>query len=72
MDLDLGIDFSQRGPVDLKIDRSPFMLTVNPLFCSGYKFPEFTGLIISEIVKNGLASSYIFAQLNHEKGPEKA
>jgi predicted metal-dependent peptidase len=71
MDLDFGIDFTQRGPVDLKIDRSPFMLGVNPLFCSKYKFPEFTGLIVNEIVKMVWLHPASFANLNHEKDNKK-
>lgn len=71
MDLDLGIDFTQRGAVDLKIDRSPFMLGINPLFCSEYKFPEFTGLIVNEIVKMVWLHPAAFANLNHEKDDKK-
>lgn len=71
MDLDIGIDYTQRGPVDLKIDRSPFMLGINPLFCADYKFPEFTGLIVNEIVKMVWLHPAAFANLNHEKDEKK-
>lgn len=71
MDLDMGIDFTQRGPVDLKIDRSPFMVSVNPLFCANYKFPEFTGLIIEEIIRMVWLHPASFSQLNSEKDKSK-
>lgn len=71
MDMDMGLDFTQRGPVDLKIDRSPFMLGVNPMFCSGYKFPEFVGLIVNEIVKMVWLHPTSFADLNSEKDKSK-
>ena len=71
MDMNFGIDFKQRGPVDLKIDCDPFTLSVNPLFCSKYKFPEFTGLIVSEIVKMIWLHPASFATINHEKDPKK-
>lgn len=71
MDLDVGIDFTQQGPVDLKVDRSPFMLGINPLWCSNYKFSEFTGLIINEIIKMVWLHPAAFAQLNHEKDDHK-
>ena len=67
MELDIGIDFTQRGPVDLKIDRDPFMIAVNPLFCADYSFPEFTGLIIEEIIRMVWLHPADFSQLNHEK-----
>lgn len=71
MDLDIGIDFTQRGPVDLKIDRSPFFMGINPLWCADYKFPEFTGLIVNEIVKMVWLHPASFANLNHEKDKKK-
>jgi len=71
MSLNFGIDFSQRGAVDLKIDRDPFLMSVNPLFCSKYKFAEFTGLIVSEIVRMIWLHPASFAQINHEKDPKK-
>lgn len=71
MDMDFGIDYEQRGPVDLKINRSPFMLSVNPLFCAKYKFPEFTGLIVNEIIKMVWLHPASFANLNAEKDDKK-
>jgi predicted metal-dependent peptidase len=71
MDLDMGIDFTQRGPVDMKIDRSPFMVSVNPLFCVDYKFPEFTGLIVEEIIRMVWLHPAAFSQLNSEKDSQK-
>lgn len=71
MDMEMGIDFTQRGAVDLKIDRSPFSLTVNPLFCKNYKFPEFTGLIIDEIVKMVWLHPADYSSLNREKDQKK-
>lgn len=71
MDMEMGIDFTQRGAVDLKIDRSPYALTVNPLFCKNYKFPEFTGLIINELVKMVWLHPADYASLNKENDKKK-
>lgn len=71
MDMDMGIDFTQRGAVDLKIDRSPYAITVNPLFCKNYRFPEFTGLIINEIIKMVWLHPADYAQINKEKDTKK-
>lgn len=71
MSIDCGIDFKQRGAVDLKIDRSPFFLGINPMFCAKFKFPEFTGLIITELTKMVYLHPASYASLNHEKDPKK-
>ena len=71
MDLDVGIDFSQRGPVDMKVDRSPFMISINPLFCADYKFSEFTGLIVEEIIRMVWLHPASFSQINSEKDAQK-
>lgn len=71
MDMEMELDFTQRGAVDLKIDRSPFALTVNPLFCKNYKFPEFTGLIINELIKMIWLHPADYASLNKEKDEKK-
>lgn len=71
MDLDLTVDFKQRGAVDLKIDHSPFVIGVNPLFCAQYKFPEFTGLIIGEILRMVYLHPATYAEKNTEKDDKK-
>lgn len=71
MDLDVGVDFAQQGPVDLKIDRSPFMLGINPLWCADYKFSEFTGLIVNELIKMVYLHPAEFSRLNHENDERK-
>lgn len=49
MELDLEVDFKQRGPVDLKINDVPVVIGVNPIFCADYSFQELTYKIIQEI-----------------------
>ena len=71
MDLDLGIDYTQRGAIDLKINRNPFMLGINPMFCAQYTFAEFTGLIINELTKMVYLHPAVYGQINHEKDERK-
>jgi len=71
MEMDIGIDFTQRGKVDLKIDCKPMKLTINPCFCADYSFPEFTGFIINEMVKMIYLHPAFFASQNSEKDENK-
>lgn len=71
MQLDFEMDFNQRGAVDLKIDRTPMALTVNPLFCSQYTFAEFNGLVVDMITKMVWLHPSTFAEKNSENSPEK-
>lgn len=70
MELDFEIDFNQRGLTDLKVDRSPMALTINPLFCGEMKFAEFTGAIISELVKMVYLHPTEFGKLNASNDPK--
>jgi len=67
MDLELEINFSQRGPTDLHVNASPMSLSINPIFCANYTFPEFTGLIIEELMKMVYLHPAIFSGMNKEK-----
>lgn len=69
MNLDFETDFSQRGAVDLKIKRTPYVLSVNPLFCSRYNFNEFVGCIIEEITRMIYLHPTIFAAKNTGRDP---
>lgn len=75
-ELDTAIDFNIKGPIDLKIDfknhgTSKFKMLFNPLYCEGYQVREFTGLLVSEILKLAYDHPATFASLNHEKDPKK-
>lgn len=69
MDMDFDVDLSQKGPVDLKIKTTPYVLSVNPLYCADYNFNEFTGLIIEEIVRMIYLHPTIFASKNKGNDP---
>lgn len=51
MNMNVDIDMTQRGGLDIRFDRDPTTISLNPLFLSDYTFPEFTGLIINELIK---------------------
>lgn len=71
MDLDIEINFSQRGATDLHINKSPMSLSINPIFCSKYTFPEFTGLIIEELMKMVYMHPAAYSKMNKEKDGKK-
>lgn len=70
MSVETDIDFKIKGPVDIDVSGEPFLLKINPLYCADYKFPEFTGLIVSELLKVVYDHPSIFAELNGEKSEE--
>ena len=67
MDIDFEIDFSQKGAIDLRVKRTPYIIAVNPLFCSEYTFNEFTALIIEELTRMVYLHPSIFAKKNRGK-----
>lgn len=71
MEMELDIDFKQQGPVDLKIKRDPVALTINPMHCGDYTFPQLTGAIIQELEKLVFLHPEAYANLNSEKDPAK-
>lgn len=71
MNIDFGVNFTQRGAVNLVLDSTSVKLEVNPLFCADYKFSEFIGLVINELVKMVYLHPVSFAKINHEKDPSK-
>lgn len=71
MSMNTKIDFSQRGPLDLKIDEEPFTIVFNPLFICKYKYSEFTGMVVSEILRLAYGHPAIYAEYNHGKDQNK-
>lgn len=71
MELNVYISFKQRGPIDLRMKENPVGLTINPLFCKNYTFPQFTGLIISELEKLVFLHPTTYAGLNSEHDKQK-
>ena len=71
MNMDTTIDFSQRGPVDLHIEKEPFVMSFNPIYCCDYTYPEFTGLVVGEILRLAYDHPAVYSELNHEKDDEK-
>lgn len=71
MNIDTDIDFKQKGPVDIKIDNDNFTLTVNPLWCSKYSFPEFTGLVVQDLLKLAFLHPSTYQSINSERDPKK-
>jgi predicted metal-dependent peptidase len=64
MNMDTKIDFTIRGPLDISVKKEPFVISFNPLFIAKYKYAEFTGLLISEILKLAYAHPASFAKIN--------
>lgn len=71
MSMDTAINFKQKGAIDITIIKEPFVVSFNPIFCVKYKYSEFTGLLISEILRLAFAHPASFAEYNHEKDPSK-
>lgn len=71
MNMDTEVDFSQRGPVDLHVDKEPFVMSFNPIYVCDYTYPEFTGLVVSEILRLAYDHPAAYGTLNHEKDHEK-
>jgi predicted metal-dependent peptidase len=69
MEMDMEVDFKQRGAVDLKVKEAPFRIGVNPIYCSDYTFPEFTFMIIQEIHRMIDLHPNMYARLNSSKDP---
>lgn len=67
MSMETELDFSQRGAVDIKVKRQPFVVSFNPMFCAKYTFAEFTGLLISEILKLAYEHPSTYASVNKAK-----
>lgn len=70
MELELEVNFRQRGAVNLNISSIPMSIGVNPMFCSDYSFPEFTFLIIQEIHRMIDLHPMHFKRLNASKDPK--
>lgn len=72
MGIETTIDFNQRGPLNFDPSKNPIVFSFNPLFISGkYTFPEFTALIISELLKIVFLHPADYAKHNSEKDPRK-
>jgi predicted metal-dependent peptidase len=67
MNMETKVDFSIRGPLDLDVKKEPFMMTFNPMFLAKYKYAEFTGLVVSEILKLAYAHPASFSKMNQGK-----
>ena len=67
MNMETAIDFSIRGPLDINVKKEPFVMKFNPLFIAKYKYAEFTGLVISEILKLTYSHPSSFAKINSGK-----
>jgi predicted metal-dependent peptidase len=67
MNMDTKIDFTIRGPLDINVKKEPFVISFNPLFIAKYKYAEFTGLLISEILRLAYGHPASFAKLNQGK-----
>lgn len=67
MEIEMEVDFKQRGAVDLKVKESPLRIGVNPIYCSGYTFPEFTFMIIQEIHRMIDLHPQLFARMNSSR-----
>jgi predicted metal-dependent peptidase len=70
MNMDTKIDFTIRGPLDLDVRKDPVVLVFNPLFLAKYKYAEFTGLVISEILRLTYSHPTTFAEINSGKEKE--
>jgi predicted metal-dependent peptidase len=67
MNMDTKVDFSIRGPIDISVKKEPFVMSFNPLFIARYKYAEFTGLVVSEILKLAYAHPASFSKINQGK-----
>ena len=72
MDLDFYIDFKQKGLYDLKVNKEPFSLTVNPLWLpKKTNIMEFIGGIVNELMKLIYMHPSEYPKLNSEKDSRK-
>ena len=67
MNMDMAIDFTQRGPVDIILKSDPFVMSFNPIYCCKYSYPQFTGLVVKEILALAFAHPATYAELNSTK-----
>ena len=67
MNMDTKVDFTVRGPLDIDVRKEPFVMSFNPLFIAKYRYAEFTGLVVSEILKLAYAHPASFSKLNQGK-----
>lgn len=71
MEIDVEIDFTKRGVFDLNVKREPYILSVNPIFCADYNFSQFTGALISELLKLVYLHPATYTTLNSENDGSK-
>jgi predicted metal-dependent peptidase len=71
MNMDVTINFKQRGPIDIAVAKEPFVVSFNPLFCSKYKFAQFTALLVQEILRIAYDHPATYGDLNGENDPNK-
>lgn len=71
MNMGTEIDFKQKGPIDVDISNEPFVMKFNPLFICKHKYAEFTGMVVSEILKIAFNHPSAYAEYNHEADNEK-
>ena len=71
MNMNTEIDFSQRGPLDLDVSSDAFTIKFNPLFICKHKYAEFTGMVVSEILKLAYNHPSAYAEYNHECDEKK-
>ena len=51
LSMETDIDFKINQPIGTDISTEPIRVLFNPLRCAKYSFPEFTGLLVSEILR---------------------
>lgn len=67
MSLETEINFKINAPIGIDVSSEPFVMTFNPLRCYSYSFPQFTGLVVGEILKLAFGHPESYAELNSVK-----
>jgi len=70
-ELDVGLDYSQQGLIDLKVNQKPAKLTYNPFYGSDKSLNELLGDTLNEMVKIIYMHPVSYATLNREKDQKK-
>jgi predicted metal-dependent peptidase len=70
LNMETEIDFSVRAPIDINVRKEPLTMVFNPLFILHLSYPEFTGMVIMEILKLIDLHPATFAKMNMMKDPE--
>ena len=70
VELDIGINYAQRGLVDVDVKKKPFKITYNPFFAKDYSLNELLGATINEIMKIVYMHPVTYAKLNRQNDPK--